>query len=99
LWNPGNDVRIPWPGTSSVRGGEALAEVAAALLERIRDVLQEKEAEHDVLVLGQVHAGPEEVGGFPQLRFEAERGAIGAPARSPAVAEAGMMEKLNMRRN
>jgi hypothetical protein len=35
------------------------------LLEGIGDVLQEEQAENDVLVLGGVHAAAQRVGGFP----------------------------------
>lgn len=43
-----------------------------ASLERVRDVLQEDEAEHDVLVLSGVHVAAELVGGRPEDRLEAE---------------------------
>ncbi len=42
--------------------------------EGVGDVLQEDEAEHDVLVLGRVHVVTQRVGGGPQLGLEAEVG-------------------------
>ena len=42
------------------------------LLEGVGDVLEEDEAEDDVLVLGRVHVGAELVGGLPELLLEAE---------------------------
>ncbi len=46
------------------------------LLEGIGDVLQEDEAEDDVLVLGRVHVVPQLVGGGPKRGLEAEVGAV-----------------------
>src|SRR5208337_2030066 len=45
----------------------------ALLLEGVRGVFQENEAEHDVLVLGGVQVVAELVGGQPELRLESER--------------------------
>ena len=47
-----------------------------ALLEGVGDVLQEDQAEHDVLVLGGVHRAPQGVGHRPQLGFVADRGPV-----------------------
>ena len=44
------------------------------VLEGVGDVLEEDEAEHDVLVLGGVHVVAQRVGGGPQLRLEPDRG-------------------------
>ncbi len=44
------------------------------LLEGVGDVLEEDEAEDDVLVLRSVHVAAELVGGEPELGFETERG-------------------------
>ena len=43
-------------------------------LERVRDVLQEDQAQDDVLVFGGVHVVPQGVGGLPELRLEAAIG-------------------------
>ena len=64
-------------------GGRSSLEQAAVLLglpgelgvlglEGIRDVLEEDEAEDDVLVLRRVHVVAQRVGGRPELRFEAK---------------------------
>ena len=45
------------------------------LLEGVRDVLEEDQAEHDVLVLGRIHRAPERVRHRPQLRLVTGRGA------------------------
>ena len=42
------------------------------LLEGIRDVLEEDQAEHDVFVLGSVHVGSQRIGGPPEVAFKAE---------------------------
>ena len=42
------------------------------LLERIFDVLEEQEPEHDVLVLGGVHVVAKEVRSFPEFPLETE---------------------------
>ena len=44
-------------------------------LEGVGDVLEEDQAEDDVLVLGRVHVVAQRVGGRPELGFEAEVGA------------------------
>ena len=51
-----------------------------ALLEGVRDVFEEDEAEDDVLVLGGVHAAAQGVGHLPELSFVANGGASGAVA-------------------
>ena len=53
-------------------------ELGVLLLEGVGDVLQEDQAEHDVLVLGGVHVGAERVGGLPQLPLKSEIGSVGA---------------------
>ena len=45
-------------------------------LERIRDVLQENQAEHDVLVLGRVHVAPQLVGRRPELLGQLSSGTV-----------------------
>ncbi len=58
--------------------GGVLAELGqhrgTALLEGVGDVLQEDQAEHDVLVLGGVHGAAQRVGHRPQLGLMAGRG-------------------------
>ena len=54
-------------------GGLSL-EPRAPLLERVGDVLEEDQAEDDVLVLGRVHVAAQRVGGLPELIFETEVG-------------------------
>jgi hypothetical protein len=49
---------------------EGSLKLGAALVEGVTDVLQEDEAEHDVFVLGGVHAGAQLVGGGPESLFE-----------------------------
>jgi hypothetical protein len=41
-------------------------------LEGVRDVLQEDQAEHDVLVFGRIHVVAQGVGHLPELGFVAE---------------------------
>src|SRR5687768_9734015 len=48
------------------------------LLERIGDVLEEDESEHNMFVLGRVHVVAERVRHLPQVLLEPERRAIGA---------------------
>src|SRR4030067_2254830 len=50
----------------------------AMLLKGVRNVLQEDEAQDDVLVLGGVHVVAELVRRLPELGLEAEHGAVGA---------------------
>jgi len=50
----------------------------ALLLEGVGDVLQEQEAQADVLVLGSVHAAAQGVGHLPELGFVADGGGSGA---------------------
>ena len=47
-------------------------------LEGVGDVLEEDQAEDDVLVLGRVHVVAQRVGRGPELRLEAEIGAVAA---------------------
>ena len=42
-------------------------QLGVALLKGIRDVLKEDEAEHDMLVLGGVHAATKGIGHLPQV--------------------------------
>jgi hypothetical protein len=44
------------------------------LLEGVGDVLEEEEAEHDVFVLGRVHAAAQSVGHLPEIGFVADVG-------------------------
>jgi len=44
------------------------------LLEGVGDVLEEQQAERDVLVLGGVHAAAQGVGHLPELGFVADGG-------------------------
>ena len=62
-----------------------------ALLEGVGDVLQEDEAEHDMLVLGGVHRAAERVGHRPQLGLVAGRGtAVGSAWRASPLARFGL---------
>ena len=56
-------------------------ELGVFRLERVGDVFEENEAEHDVLVLGGIHVVAQRVGRLPQLRLEAERRPIVPPPR------------------
>jgi hypothetical protein len=47
-------------------------EPGVLLLERVGDVLEEDEAEDDVLLLARVHVRPEGVRGLPELLLETE---------------------------
>jgi hypothetical protein len=60
-------------------------ELGAVLLEAVGDVLEEDEAEDDVLVLRRVHVVAQLVGGEPELGLEAEvgGGVNQAPRRRP----------------
>jgi hypothetical protein len=49
-------------------------ELGVLRLEGVGDVLEEDEAEDDVLVLGRVHVVAQRIGGGPELRLEAEVG-------------------------
>ena len=60
-------------------------EAGVHLLEGVGDVLQEDEAEDDMLVFGRVHAAAQGVGHAPELGLVAGRGVIGAPLRTAAV--------------
>ena len=48
-----------------------------ALGEAVRDVLQEDEAQHDMLVVGGVQVAAQLVGGGPEFGFEALAGVFG----------------------
>ena len=50
-------------------------ELGVLRLEGVGDVLEEDQAEDDVLVLGRVHVVAQRVGGRPELGLEAEVGA------------------------
>jgi hypothetical protein len=52
-------------------------ELRVCLLEGVGDVLQEDQAEDDVLVLGGVHAAAEGIGHLPELGFVADGGGAG----------------------
>ena len=52
--------------------GPLALQLGVLLLERVGDVLEEDQAEHDVLVLGGVHVVAQGVGGGPQLGLEAK---------------------------
>src|SRR5574337_2047849 len=68
------------------RVGEFRREGRAALVEGVGDVLEEDEAEDDVLVLGGVHAGTQLVGGGPEGLLEVQvhgaEGAVGKVGQS-----------------
>ena len=77
---------------SSASSGSAPSPCSASsrcvlLLEGVGDVLEEDQAEDDVLVLGRVHVVAELVGRQPELRLEAEVGAV-------AVGLAGFLSRL-----
>ena len=63
--------KMLWRGTRRVFGISALVdlrlELRVGLLEGVGDVLEEDQAQDDVLVLGGVHAAPQRVGHPPQL--------------------------------
>jgi hypothetical protein len=52
------------------------------LLEGAGDVLQEDQAQNDVLAFSRVHAAPEGIGSLPELGLEAQVGADGLGIRS-----------------
>ena len=56
-------------------------EACVCLLEGVGDVFQEQQAEHNVFVLGGVHAAAQHVGHAPQIRFVPGRGALIARLR------------------
>ena len=69
-------------GVSGVGALRLLGQQRGVLLfERVGNVLQEQQAEADVLVLGGVHAAAQRVGHLPELGFVADGGAAGAVAR------------------
>ncbi len=49
-------------------------ELGVLLFEGVRDVLEEDQPEHDVLVLGGIHAPAEGISCLPELGFEPEVG-------------------------
>ncbi len=51
------------------------------LLEGVGDVLEEDQAEDDVLVLGGVHGAPQGIGGLPELGLQAAGGDGAVPSR------------------
>jgi hypothetical protein len=51
-------------------------ELGVFCFKRVRDVFEENETEHDVLVLGRIHVVAQCVGGLPQLRLKAESRAV-----------------------
>jgi hypothetical protein len=53
-------------------------ELRVLLLEGVRDVLEEDQAENDVLVLGGVHAAAQRVGHLPELGFVTDGSAVAA---------------------
>ena len=60
---------------------DLLLQLRVGLLEGIGDVLEEDQAEDDVLVLGGVHAAPEGVGHLPQLGPVVRDGTVAARSR------------------
>jgi hypothetical protein len=51
-------------------------EPGVLLLERVGDVLEEDQAQHDVLVLGRIHVRAQRVGSLPQFPLEPEVGCV-----------------------
>ena len=49
-------------------------ELGVLLLEGVRDVLEEDQAEDDVLVLGRVHVAAQRVGHLPEAGFVTDGG-------------------------
>ena len=58
-------------------------ELGIERLEAVRDVFQEDQAEHDMLVLRRIHAAPERVRHLPELLLEADVGAVALAAGDP----------------
>ena len=77
-WHPENIDRAVLVGVLGV-GTLCLFrdKLGVLLLEGIGDVLQEDEAQHDVLVLGGVHGAAQGVGHLPELGLVADGGACG----------------------
>ena len=50
-----------------------------AELELVRDVLQEQQPEHDVLVLSGIHGGTQSVRGLPERIFQTQRAGLRSP--------------------
>ena len=67
---------------SGGRGGQ----LGVLGIERVADVLEEDEPEHDVLVLGGVHVVTQGIGGLPELGFEAVGGAGGRSGTGRSLA-------------
>ena len=69
-----------WMRIVGIFGVGALAALRFELgvfgLERVRDVFEKNQAEHDVLVLGRIHVAAEFVGSEPELGFEADVGGV-----------------------
>ena len=67
-------------------GGGILGQQRRALgLEGVRDVLEEDQAERDVLVVGRLQVLAQLVGGQEQLRLEAEIGAVAILSRRSSI--------------
>jgi hypothetical protein len=47
-------------------------ELGVLRLERVGDVFEEDQAEHDVLVLGRIHVVAQRIGGLPELGLETQ---------------------------
>jgi hypothetical protein len=72
-WNPENISGFVFVGIFGICSGEfafAFNKLRMMLLESVGDVLEEDEAEYDVLVLRRIHVAAELVGGEPKLRLE-----------------------------
>jgi hypothetical protein len=54
--------------------GALCVEFGVLRFERIRDVFQEDQPKHDMLVLGRVHVVAQRIGRLPELRLETELG-------------------------
>ncbi len=75
----GGTQKMLWARYSSGSSGSAPLrllglELGVLLLEGVGDVLEEDQAEDDVLVLGGVHAAAQRVGHLPELGFVADGG-------------------------
>ena len=73
LWDPEDTGGTELVGIFGIGALRSLRfQLRVLRLERVGDVLQEDEAEDDVLVLGRIHVVAQRVGGGPELGFEAE---------------------------
>ena len=72
--NIGGEVFVFVFRVRTVELGLAFDQFGVLFIERIRDVLEEDEAEDDVLVFGRVHVVAQLVGGEPELGFKADVG-------------------------